>query len=121
MFAIESPDLRPSSYELHLHARRQRNRLIRTLARRYARKLAKWLGDLAHQAARVAYNLAVEWCLRRNIDALQKLDDRALGDIGLGRSEIERAVRSGQQSRVNQPSLPQRHILIRTPAPRQAA
>jgi uncharacterized protein YjiS (DUF1127 family) len=121
MLAIESPDMQLSSYELHLHARRKRNRLINRLARRYLRKLAKSLGDLVHEAARLAHSLAAEWRLRRNVDALQKLDDRALADMGLGRSEIERVVRSGQQFRVNQPSLPQRHIPIRTPTPRQAA
>jgi uncharacterized protein YjiS (DUF1127 family) len=121
MLAIEPPDLQPSSYELHLYARRRRSRLINALARRYVRKLAKWLDNLAHRAAWLAHNLAAEWRLRRNVDALQKLDDRALADMGLGRSEIERVVRNGAGGPCEPTSAAARHILIRTPAPRQAA
>jgi uncharacterized protein YjiS (DUF1127 family) len=121
MLAIEPPDLQPSSYELHLHARHRRSRLINKLTRRYVRKLTNWLGNLAHRAAQLAYNLTVEWRLRRNIDALQKLDDRALADMGLGRSEIERVVRSGAAVPREPNVAAARHTLVRTPAPRLAA
>lgn len=37
------------------------------------------------------------WCLaRRDLDRLMEFDDRALADIGLGRSEILHAVRFGR-------------------------
>ncbi len=37
------------------------------------------------------------WRIRRATERLQGLDDRMLTDIGIGRSEIERAVRLGRR------------------------
>lgn len=35
---------------------------------------------------------------RRDVDELQRMDDRMLADIGLSRSDIERSVRFGRQA-----------------------
>lgn len=72
---------RPSSYERHQTARRLRARLLGRLIGRAARGIATLLREAgeryrAHREARLAY------------EALRELDDRALRDLGLDRSEI---------------------------------
>jgi len=71
----------PSSYERHQAARRLRARLLGRLIGRAGRGTVALLREMgeryrAHREARLAY------------DALRGLDDRALRDLGLDRSEI---------------------------------
>ena len=71
----------PSSYERHQAARRLRARLLGRLIGRAARGSVKLVHGMveryrAHREARLAYA------------ALRELDDRALRDLGLDRSEI---------------------------------
>jgi uncharacterized protein YjiS (DUF1127 family) len=71
----------PSSYERHQAARRRRARLLARLIGRAARGIVSLLRDMGERhrmrrEARLAY------------EALRELDDRALRDLGLDRSEI---------------------------------
>ena len=45
-----------------------------------------------------AAGLAQEWAVRRDVQAIESLDGRTLADLGLGRSEAERAVRFGRRA-----------------------
>ena len=45
-----------------------------------------------------AAGLAHEWAVRRDVHALESLDGRTLADIGIGRGEVERAVRFGRRA-----------------------
>ena len=109
----------PSSYELHRQAQRDRNLVMNALLRSAIRHFVKWLTVLARRAVKLARGLADEQRRRREIRALLRFDDRALADMGLGRSEIESVVRSGRHL-ANQASLPQRRLLRRTSARGQA-
>jgi uncharacterized protein YjiS (DUF1127 family) len=71
----------PSSYERQQAARRLRARLLGRIIARAARGIVTLLRGVseryrAHREARLAY------------EALRELDDRALRDLGLDRSEI---------------------------------
>ena len=46
--------------------------------------------------AQLATNLLREWRTRRDLRALERLDDRALRDIGIGPGGLEDAVRHGR-------------------------
>src|SRR5215207_9676382 len=78
-----------------------------------AGRLVKWLAVLAHGAIELTRELMDERRRRRDIRALMRFDNRALADIGLGRSEIESVVRNGR-CLSNEPSLPQRPMIRRT-------
>ena len=93
MLANRNMALLPPSYEFQIRTNRGRSRLIGLLMRRTARKFTRWLLSLAHSGSRLAHRLVLEWRCRCDVRALQRLDDRALADIGLGRSEIECACR----------------------------
>jgi uncharacterized protein YjiS (DUF1127 family) len=80
-----------SSYELYRQASIERNRVIQA----YMRAAAKWLRALVLRGRRFARGVAAERRWRRAVRELQRLDDRALKDIGVRRSEIEFAVRHG--------------------------
>ena len=54
-------------------------------------------GTIARAVVRVAAFLAAEWRYGRDLKSLATLDDRSLRDIGLGRSEMESAVRHGRR------------------------
>src|SRR5215208_4565469 len=108
----------PSSYQLHRQAERDRNLVMNALLRSATRQFAKWLAVLAHGAIELTRELMDEWRRRREIRLVLRFDDRALADMGLGRSEIESVVRTGRHL-ANQASLPQRR-LHRTSAGRQA-
>ena len=46
--------------------------------------------------ARLAWRMAREWRLRRQVAFLLEQDDRMLRDLGLCRSDVERCVRWGR-------------------------
>jgi uncharacterized protein YjiS (DUF1127 family) len=85
----------PSSYELYRQASIERNRVIQAYRRAAMRAAAKWLRALVLRGRRFARGVAAERRWRRAVRELQRLDDRALKDIGVRRSEIEFAVRHG--------------------------
>jgi uncharacterized protein YjiS (DUF1127 family) len=91
--------LRPSFYEIERRARREQSILINAYMRMLARGFAEWLRALVQESARLARHLTAEGRGRAAVRALQQLDDRTLADIGVARSEIEVAVRSGQPVR----------------------
>jgi uncharacterized protein YjiS (DUF1127 family) len=109
----------PSSYELHRQAQRDRNLVMNALLRSAIHDFVKWLTVLARGAVKLTGELADEQRRRREIRALLRFDDRALADMGVGRSEIESVVRSGRHL-ANQASLPQRRLLRRPSARGQA-
>jgi len=86
----------PSSYELHRRAQRERNLVINALLRSAMRQFVKWLSTLARGGVKRARELMDELRRRRDIRALMRFDNRALADIGVGRSEIESVVRNGR-------------------------
>ena len=99
MFEPETSALRPSSYELQLRAHRDRNLLMNALLRHALRKLAAGVRRFARESERLARNLTAEWRLRRQMHALERLDDRTLTDFGLVRGDIEYVVRSKRPRR----------------------
>jgi len=88
--------VRPASNVIHLRARRLRRRVMSMLLRRLVRDFAEWLRSLGQMVLRLARDLTVELLRRRDIRRAQRFDDRALADMGVGRSEIEHVVRRGR-------------------------
>src|SRR5262245_54207440 len=84
-----------SSYELHRQAAIERNRFIQAYMRTAMRAAAKWLRVLILRGRRFVRGVAAERRWRRAVRELQRLDDHALKDIGVRRTEIEFAVRHG--------------------------
>ena len=116
MFAFQPLPSRPSSYEIHLRARRARGQAIGMLSRHTVSKFAGWLCMLVYNGGvKLARQLAAEHRLRRDIRMLRQLQDRELSDIGLGRSEIEHVVRGGRSRATESP------LHRRIPAQRQEA
>jgi uncharacterized protein YjiS (DUF1127 family) len=97
MFEFEQSMSRISAYELQRRARREQSLVVKTLIGRAARTLAQWLATMARDGTRFTRALAAERRLRRDIRTLQQLEERALRDMGLSRSEIERVVRYGRR------------------------
>jgi uncharacterized protein YjiS (DUF1127 family) len=95
---FETSMSRPSAHELHMRARRQQAQVVNAFLYDAARKFVEWLGILARSGIKLARQLAAERRLRRDIRILQRLHDRELTDMGLGRGEIERVVRHGKAS-----------------------
>jgi uncharacterized protein YjiS (DUF1127 family) len=85
--------LPPSSYELHIYARRERDHAIGALMVRFARKVAQFALTPVRLSVEPLRALAEEWRCRRAIRALHQCDDRMRADIGVGHSEIEWRVR----------------------------
>jgi len=107
MFDLQPYGSRPSSYEIHLRARRARGQAMGMLSRHAVSQFAASLCMLAcNGGVRLARQLAAERRLRRDIRALRQLEDRELSDLGLGRSEIEHVVRGAQQSLAEAPPHP---------------
>ena len=117
MFNIESPDLRPSCLDFHQRALRARRLVISTCVRGMVHSFVQWLRVISRSGTRLLRKLTAEWRLRRNVRALQRLDDRTLSDIGLARGEIETIVRTG---RPGQPTRIQQ-LWSSIPAQRDAA
>src|SRR5215211_2959255 len=85
----------PSSYELHRQVQRERSLATNALLRSATGQLVYSMGIVARRGVTLARQLINEWRRRREIRALLQFDDRALADMGLGRSEIEFVVRTG--------------------------
>jgi len=86
----------PSSYQLHRRSERERSLVMNALLRSATGRLVNSVIDLGRGGLRLAREFIKKRRQRREIRALLGLDDRALADMGLGRSEIERAVRTGR-------------------------
>jgi uncharacterized protein YjiS (DUF1127 family) len=65
-------------------------------ARAASRDGAVFLEELSAMLARILSGLVREWRIRRDLARLVEFDDRMLHDIGLGRSEVEPALRYGR-------------------------
>jgi uncharacterized protein YjiS (DUF1127 family) len=101
MSSFATSALPPSSHELHRRARRARALLVHVLMRQLRHKAVHRIMSLRRGIASLAIRLAREWYRRRTIHELRRLDDRALADIGIGRGEIEFAVRDGRPPRTD--------------------
>ena len=92
---------RISSFELQRQAAIERDLAIAACARAAMRATTKWLRRLVRRSRQMARDWAAERRQRRAIRELERLDDRALKDIGVRRCEIEFAVRNGLPARVS--------------------
>jgi uncharacterized protein YjiS (DUF1127 family) len=90
-----------SSFELQRQASIERNLAIAAGTRAAMRATTKWLRVLVLRGRQMARDWAAERRRRRAIRELERLDDRALKDIGVRRCEIEFAVRNGLPARVS--------------------
>src|SRR5262245_35483670 len=63
-----------------------------------------WPYTLVKAIRRLIARIDSEWRIRRTIDVLMELDDRALADVGLTRGSIEHAVRCGRFSTIESPA-----------------
>ena len=90
-----------SSFELERQASIERDRAIAACARAATRATTKWLRRLVRRSRQMARDWAAKRRQRRAIRELERLDDRALKDIGVRRCEIEFAVRNGLPARVS--------------------
>ena len=86
-----------SSFELQRQASIERNLAIAA----GMRATTKWLRKLVLRGRKMARDWAAERRRRSAIRELERLDDRALKDIGVRRCEIEFAVRNGLPARVS--------------------
>jgi uncharacterized protein YjiS (DUF1127 family) len=85
-----------SSFELQRQASIERNLAIAA----GMRATTKWLRRLVRRSRQMARDWAAERRQRSAIRELERLDDRALKDIGVRRCEIEFAVRNGLPARM---------------------
>jgi uncharacterized protein YjiS (DUF1127 family) len=92
---------RISSFELQRQAAIERDLAIAACTRAAMRATTKWLRVLVLRSRQMARDWAAERRRRRAIRELERLDDRALKDIGVRRCEIEFAVRNGLPARVS--------------------
>ena len=67
------------------------------LPRSFANRQTPWLGLLADAVLARAARVATAARARRDIRLLSELDDGMLRDIGIARSDVERAVRRGRR------------------------
>ena len=86
-----------SSFELQRRAAIERDLVIAA----GMRATTKWLRKLVLRGRKMARDWAAERRRRSAIRELERLDDRALKDIGVRRCEIEFAVRNGLPARVS--------------------
>ena len=86
----------PSSYQLHRRSERERSLVMNALLRSATGRLVNSVINLGLGGLRLAREFIKKRRQRREIRALLGLDDRALADMGIGRSEIEFAVRTGR-------------------------
>jgi len=90
-----------SAFELERQASIERNLAIAACTRAAMRATTKWLRVLVLRGRQMVRDWAAERRQRRAIRELERLDDRALKDIGVRRCEIEFAVRNGLPARVS--------------------
>ena len=90
-----------SSFELQRQAAIERDLAIAACARAAMRATTKCLRRLVRRSRQMVRDWAAERRQRRAIRELERLDDRALKDIGVRRCEIEFAVRNGLPARVS--------------------
>jgi len=90
-----------SSLEPQRQASIERDRVIAAGTRAAMRATTKWLRKLVLRGRKMARDWAAERRRRSAIRELERLDDRALKDIGVRRCEIEFAVRNGLPARVS--------------------
>ena len=90
-----------SSLEPQRQASIERDRVIAAGTRAALRAITKWLRKLVLRGRKMARDWAAERRRRSAIRELERLDDRALKDIGVRRCEIEFAVRNGLPARVS--------------------
>jgi uncharacterized protein YjiS (DUF1127 family) len=86
MLDTDFSTLHLTARELKRRAHRERSLAVNALMRSAIRAFATWLSALG---GRLMHRLDNAWRYRRTVRALQRLNDRALADIGLSRGEIE--------------------------------
>ncbi len=85
-----------SFYEIERQACGELSLVINACTGTLVHSFAQWLRDLARAGAAAARRMAAEGHRRAAVHTLQQLDDRTLADIGVPRSEIDIAMRSGR-------------------------
>jgi len=100
MTVKDKPSRPMSSLEPQRQALIERDRVIAAGTGAAMGAITKWLRMLVLRGKKKARDLAAERRRRSAIRELERLDDRALKDIGVRRCEIEFAVRNGLPARM---------------------
>src|SRR5262245_9585286 len=111
----------PSAYELQRRARRERSEVVNALLRSAVGQFAQWLRVLVINCAQLPGRVKAELQRRREMRALEQLDDRMLADIGVARCEIDSAVRFGLWRGTTLRALPRRRVRSHVVPERRAA
>jgi uncharacterized protein YjiS (DUF1127 family) len=107
MLENETPVLWSLYQPYQRKARHLRSLVFTAHLRNAARAIAGWLRAFDRAAGRPVERLRARRNTRKAVQALQRLDDRMLGDIGVFRGEINHVVRHGRTKvRANVVAMP---------------